>query len=360
MKKLASILLSGAVIMSSFASFQTASAAESERTSDSYMLTDIWEHWASEELDDLVNADIFKGFPIGEDEYVFKPNNSMTRAEFAAIIVRALELKPTGEGETFTDIPANHSLKNEIAIASDHGIIFGVDTGKFAPNEPVLREQMAAIIVRAFEGTIDFNSSSAKAFSDVPAEYWAKDDIAKASGTEIVKGINDTQFGLNKKATRAEAGVMLHRALQKEQSTLPNEDELKTIAAQSETASFPLFEANDIDGLLAHNETYFTGYQKVSSDELVTWSNEGGVSQTISFLNEPVIKVEKRSNRYAQVSLTADINISFEDDTTSFKTTMPYDATYYMKKIDGKWKIYHTDVALDLDEEEMEQLLAGE
>lgn len=349
LKKIGAWVLASILVIGGFSGGTPALAKEEVRTVESYILEDIWEHWGFEELDDLVNADIFKGFPTGDHEYSFKPDHLITRAEFAAIIVRALDLQATGEGERFDDIPVTHSLQAEIAIASDHGIIEGVGAGRFAPNEPVLREQIAAMIVRAFSDTVSFPAEGSQSFHDVASDHWAAPSIAKAAGAEIVRGITSTQFGFNKKATRGEAGVMLHRALQKETSNLPNANELMQIVKDSEVESFPLFEQKDASGLLSHNKKYLTGYQKALADDLAMWYFDDETTETMAFAAEPKLEMKQSSNRFAQVSLQGELNVRYQDRTTNFETTIDYHPVYYLKKTDGIWKIYYSDMPLEFE-----------
>ncbi|WP_165763806.1 S-layer homology domain-containing protein [Halalkalibacter urbisdiaboli] len=340
MKKLFSSILTAALLVTPIAG---GTALAAERTVDSYFMEDLYDHWGFEELDDLVNAEIFKGAPTSTGEYLFSPKKSITRAEFAAVVVRSLGLEATGTGTTFTDIPENHSLKTEIQIASDHGIVNGVAEGEFAPNSPILREQVAAIVVRAFEDTIDFSTGTAKTFSDLPAGHWASEDIAKASGIELVKGIDATNFGLGRQANRGEAGVLLHRALQSEQVNLPTDEELTTLIVNGETEAFAKITNGDKAGLLVHLENHYTGYQKAHLLEMADYTFEEGTTQSIEFVGTPILTVLSKSDRFATVELVGSVNVSYDDGTTSFNTEIPYESIYNLKKVDGKWKVYFED-----------------
>ncbi|WP_100405643.1 S-layer homology domain-containing protein [Bacillus solitudinis] len=323
-------------------------AQEETRTADSYLMYDIWGHWAEDELDDLVNADIIKGYQDADGDYYLNPGGKITRAQFAAITVRALGLEATGEGKVFSDISA-HGLKNEIQIASDHGIARGREDGTYNPNAPITRDQLATMIVRAFNDTIEF-TGTAKEFTDVSSDYWAALEITEASRVGVIRGDEKNHFRPREQASRAHAAVMIHRALQLEQSNTPSDADLTSFVLNSETESFPLFASSDTNGLLAHNAKYYTGYQKASADEMVEWFFEDSTTQEMAFTNEPTLTVLSKSNRYAKVELDGELSLSYTDSSTNFSTVMPYTSTYYVKNVDGEWKVYYTDIPFELDD----------
>ncbi|WP_427337859.1 S-layer homology domain-containing protein [Caloranaerobacter sp. DY30410] len=97
----------------------------------------------------LAALGVLNGYPDG----TFKPNNSITRAEFTAAVIRALNLKAAADaakGATqFTDVPADYWASGYINIASKLGYVNGMGDGTFAPNAPVTYEQAVTLIMRA-------------------------------------------------------------------------------------------------------------------------------------------------------------------------------------------------------------------
>ena len=78
------------------------------------------------------------------------PQEPVTRAEFAAALVRLLELRGTGEGEDrFADVPASHQYAAELRIAKQFGIIRGDGKGRFRPDAPLIRQDMMVMVDRA-------------------------------------------------------------------------------------------------------------------------------------------------------------------------------------------------------------------
>ncbi|MGI6649689.1 MAG: S-layer homology domain-containing protein [Bacillota bacterium] len=172
---------------------------------DKAAFTDIAGHWAAANIEALVNAGVITGYPDG----TFKPNNTITRAEFATAVVKAfnLELK---SGKVFNDT-ANHWAEDFIATAAANGLISGYNDTTFGPNDLITREQMAVLIVNATGLT---EVSSAKTFADgASISDWAKDGVAIASGNDLITGYPDNTFKPKGNATRAEAVTILINAL---------------------------------------------------------------------------------------------------------------------------------------------------
>ncbi|HHV18735.1 MAG TPA: S-layer homology domain-containing protein [Thermoanaerobacterales bacterium] len=168
-------------------------------------LTDIGGHWAEADIIALVEKRAITGYP----DQTFKPNNNITRAEFAAVLVKAFQLEAK-EGKIFTDTAA-HWAKDVIATAAAHGIVDGYSDTIFSPNDNITREQMAVMVTRA-ANLID--EVQAPIFSDsAKISAWAKDAVAVAANAEIIKGYPDGSFRPQGQATRAEAVTVVVKAL---------------------------------------------------------------------------------------------------------------------------------------------------
>jgi hypothetical protein len=92
-------------------------------------LNDINGHWAQSQIEKLTAQNIISGYPDG----AFKPDQAITRAEFAVVLVKAFELE-TQNSEDFTDIDG-HWAEDYIATASASGIVNGYGNGLFGPND---------------------------------------------------------------------------------------------------------------------------------------------------------------------------------------------------------------------------------
>lgn len=169
-------------------------------------LADIAGHWAQANISKLVRQGGVSGYPDG----TFQPDNTITRAEFAAILVKAFHL--TGqEGKVFADT-AGHWAKDYIAAAADNGIVGGYDADTFGPDDLITREQMAVMIVKAAKLTPAAGQESS--FADNGAiSAWAADAVAAAVQNSLMNGYPDGSFQPQGQATRAEAVTVVVNAL---------------------------------------------------------------------------------------------------------------------------------------------------
>ncbi|NMB40528.1 MAG: S-layer homology domain-containing protein, partial [Firmicutes bacterium] len=166
-------------------------------------LSDVEGHWAQGTIQELVGEGIIAGYPDG----TFRPNNKITRAEFATLIVKAFHLK-AGPGKVFVDT-AEHWAKDDIKTANHHGIIKGYSDNHFGPDDPITREQMATMITNVTK--VDTRENG-KTFTDsAQIADWAKEFVDKAAATGLIAGYPDGTFKPKAHATRAEAATVLDR-----------------------------------------------------------------------------------------------------------------------------------------------------
>ena len=183
--------------------------------------------WAKEAIDSAVAKGYFKGLPDG----TFKPKNSVSRAEFAALMARVSDnAQIDGKGKV-ADLKG-HWSEQEVNMAIAKGIIDVKDyaTG-FKPNAEITRYEMSKWMTSAL-ATKDADYK--KALSDtkdtvIPIVEYYKGGIVKsqypyvsvALGTGLISGYPDGKFGLQGKATRAEAATILLRyeSVQKKKAT---------------------------------------------------------------------------------------------------------------------------------------------
>ena len=167
-------------------------------------------HWAEEVIQSLTDRGIISGYPDG----LVHPDDIITRAEFAALIARIMELpEPDGSEVTlgFSDIAGHWSEQNiEALILAD--IIQKGDYGtKFQPDEPITRMAMIRMLVRAIgKGEHDSSCLCVTGFSD-DGNLTDQDKSSICAGKEhgIVNGYPDGTVKPDGKATRAEAFSML-------------------------------------------------------------------------------------------------------------------------------------------------------
>ncbi|CAM3245617.1 S-layer-like y domain-containing protein [Paenibacillus lupini] len=181
-------------------------AAEITRT-----FSDTAIHWAKADIALLAGKGILNGTSAGK----FEPERAVTRAEFAAMLVRALGIREMGEPRTFKDITSGSWYADAVKLASGAGIINGYGDGSFRPNNQVTREEMAIMSVKALElATGNKLVAAALSYKDSGSiSNWASDAVGKATGAGILKGKPDGSFAPSGSVTRAEAATLLKRLL---------------------------------------------------------------------------------------------------------------------------------------------------
>jgi S-layer homology domain. len=331
------------------------SAASAEDTLFTYFPIDIDEHWAYDALDNFVNADLLKGSLDSEGNTLIKPDLSISRAEFVSILVRALGLTTDQTSKTFTDVEAGKWYSEPIRIASSLGIVNGLSETKFGPSELIKRGEIATMIVRAFTATVTFEGD-VKTFTDVP-EYFAAPFIAQASQAGIVRGTTATTFKPFANATRAEAVVMIQRALDLQKSDLPEEADLKALIEADETDETDAMNALDFTRLADAQAKYFTGYylafnQYINED--IESYLEDDYSIKLEKLTPQNLEVVSKSNRFAVVQSTGgSYSVTEVVDGEPSTNTIHSDGVYYLKKMpDDSWKIYNFYNEEDISDDE--------
>lgn len=166
--------------------------------------------WAAE----AINALAERGIVSGKSEGIFAPNDNITRAEFAKIVVSAFGLEDdTATVDIFSDVNEGDWYYSFIAAAYNNGIINGYDNGTFGVNDNITRQDMAVIIYRAAERAgISFDAVNEEITFEDGAEIadYARDAVRTLQTAGIINGISDTEFAPGMNATRAQAAKMIY------------------------------------------------------------------------------------------------------------------------------------------------------
>jgi hypothetical protein len=192
---------------------ETAKPTPTPPVTTSISFGDLDDHWAKAEVEQLVEKGIIKG----KDAEKFAPDLSITRAEFATIIARALGLKQTKYNHSFRDVDANSWYADDLQTVSDSKLIAGND-GAFRPNDNITREEMAKIIVEAYKIMTEkeLPQGNSIQFEDQDnMGVWAVEYINLATELGLINGIDNTHFDPKAVATRAQAAVIIKRLLDK-------------------------------------------------------------------------------------------------------------------------------------------------
>jgi hypothetical protein len=175
-------------------------------------------HWAQTPIGDLAARRMVGGSSPGR----FEPDRSITRAEFAAIAVKALGLE--GAGTTalpFQDVSAADWYTAYLASAYEFGLISGFEDGTVRAQEEISRQQAMAILARAMALTglpVDATDEEVKnllaSFGDADgiADY-AKTAIAASVKAGLVSGRSSTEIAPDALMTRAEVATIVQKLL---------------------------------------------------------------------------------------------------------------------------------------------------
>lgn len=214
-KNLKNLLLGAFLVLSLISSIPFPSLADGESnlgTNPSAedirdKFTDMANHWADSTVAMLVELNILDGY--GDDS--FKPDDTITRAEFAKVIRTSLELE-VSKGNSFDDTNKNWA-KDEINTLVLEDIIHEEEYGSnYEPNKNITRIEMAKMIVRALglDEVAKENSGLDTSFIDNnDIKVSDRGYVLIASKNDIIKGYPDGRFKPNGQATRAEASQMI-------------------------------------------------------------------------------------------------------------------------------------------------------
>ena len=146
----------------------------------------------------------------------FSPSSTLTRAMFVTILGRMAGVNEGDySGSSFTDVAAGTWYAPFVQWGAKNGIVNGMGGGKFAPNSPVTREQMAALITRY----ADFAHFDLPAGANAPASFrdagsisgWAFESVERMRRTGLLNGDPEGNFHPLSGATRAEAATVFMR-----------------------------------------------------------------------------------------------------------------------------------------------------
>ncbi len=169
---------------------------------------DIAKHWARPAIVELAKQKIVSGY----GDYSFRPENSITRAEAAAMLVKAFGLTQGGS-VAFKDVNKSHWAYDAVSKASRAGIVKGYGNQAFAPDRKLNRAEMAAMLAGAMK--LGGKNSAEAPFADISDSYWAAPILSRMVDGGYLSGYSDNTFRPEKPASRAEFASILYRAIRK-------------------------------------------------------------------------------------------------------------------------------------------------
>ncbi|NPV28083.1 MAG: DUF4430 domain-containing protein [Firmicutes bacterium] len=190
-----------------------------------YALAEFWktfkdteDHWAREAIDFLARRLIIRG--VGGDR--FAPDEKVTRAQFAALLVKALGIEEGQPGlPVFQDVPSDHWGRGAVEAAFKAGLVSGTGNGRFEPERWITREEMAVMLGRllvkqgaAVKPDASQAAEALASYSDNGAiSAWAREGVAACVKSGIIRGRSASELAPKGTTTRAEAVVVVKNLL---------------------------------------------------------------------------------------------------------------------------------------------------
>lgn len=169
-------------------------------------------HWAKGFIEALAARGIIKGFPDGS----FRPNEPVTRAQFAAMLRQAFNMPKIRSAITFRDVPSNFWAYRAIADAYEMGFMSGYPGNIFSPNENIPRVQVLVSLANGLQYTATRPASTlSQVYNDAAAiPSYALNSIQAATEKGIVVNYPNVRFlNPNQIATRADVAAFIYQAL---------------------------------------------------------------------------------------------------------------------------------------------------
>ena len=217
-----------------------------------------------------LNTEDHYSYIIGYSDGTLQPYGTITRGEVATIFFRLLTDDSREEWwsqvNDYSDCNSDLWCNNAISTLSNMGIIDGFSDGTFRPYAKITRAQFAKIAVGFFETTREDYQGY---FTDVDIDAWYTEYVEAAARVGLIEGFNDGTFRPNTNITRAQACVIVNRAL----GRAPDEDRLLD---EDEMITWPdnnpddWFYADMQEATNSHDYTWTT----VSGDKVENWTDK--------------------------------------------------------------------------------------
>lgn len=160
-----------------------------------------------------------EGIVKGDQNGYFNPKNPITRAEMVTLLVRVMNINTSSviTKSTFKDVGTNNWASKYVEAAYKEGIVTGVSSTEFKPNDIVTREQMAVMFIRALkliEKDTTVELININAFEDRnKISPWAQKEVEIAIEAGLMNGVSSSMFNPQNQANREQAAVVIERLM---------------------------------------------------------------------------------------------------------------------------------------------------
>lgn len=169
------------------------------------------DYWGKASILYLYQKDIV----AGQGDGYFRPDDTVTRAEFVQMVVKAFGFGMKGEEAKFEDVTSADWFSKAVQIAYSNGVVNGTSATTFSPNSNITRQDMMTILANAAKAVGKTLTSGSTAFTDAgDIASYAQSAVAEMVGSGVVSGYTDGSVKPLNNASRAEAAAMLARLLE--------------------------------------------------------------------------------------------------------------------------------------------------
>ncbi|MEO2202141.1 S-layer homology domain-containing protein [Paenibacillus pabuli] len=243
----------------------------SSASANSSNFSDINGSWAESVINKWNKQGYIKGYANG----TFKPTKSITRAEFVSWFNQFHGLTQSGTAQ-FADVNPNDWYYQAVSIAVNAGYVGGYTDGKFHPNSPITRQEVAAILTRYLN--LNSDSTQTSQYTDkAKIADWAQGSVEAVIASKIMAGYKDKTFKPTFNLTRSEALKVLDLSLVfKVDGNVPGGTTNGTNTGSGTTGNNQSSTATNKTGLLIDKDGTYgpkNGYDVINGDVIITASN---------------------------------------------------------------------------------------
>ena len=233
--------------------------------------------WANPEINKLTRENIAFGYPNGD----FRPNAAISRAEFASLIVRGMNMEDAIKGNhkySFKDVPKNHWAYNIISAAKANDLMTGYPDGTFKPDNAVSKIEAMTMLSKK----LDSNMTKKQA-EEILAKYsdgnrvpdWAKVNVAKVLEANALEDMpNPDKIYVGSNASRAEVASMLDNirvtlGYSNDDKSIAEIDDGQKYVASEEIVSVPTLKLVFKDIVSSHSATVGEQFAATTLEDVV-------------------------------------------------------------------------------------------
>lgn len=234
-------------------------------------------YWANPNINKLTREDVAFGYPNGN----FRPNSPISRAEFASLIVRGMNLSDTigdSHSYTFKDVPKNHWAYDIISAAKSNNLMCGYPDGTFKPTSNVSKIEAMTMLSKKIN-----TDMSEKRANEILSQYtdgnrvpnWAKIDVAKVlEANALADTPNPEKIYVGTNASRAEVASMLDNVRVKlgyslKEDTVAEIDDSKKYVSSEEIVEIPTLKLVFKDIVSSHSATVGEQFAATTIEDVV-------------------------------------------------------------------------------------------